>query len=63
MARAQRVGVREGQAELAAHLRWSLTTLLSSPPMYWAGVFTRGRRRRISDLSRLFVMDHQLKAK
>src|SRR6516162_158999 len=25
--------------------RWSLTTLFSSPPMYWAGICTRGRRR------------------
>src|SRR5262249_1559808 len=30
--------------------RWSLTTLLSSPPRYWAGVCTRGARREIVSL-------------
>src|SRR5438552_13772722 len=33
--------------------RWSLTTLFSSPPTYWAGLCTRGRMRKIASLSEL----------
>ena len=44
VAHADRVGVGKGEAQLAAHLPWSLTTAFHSPPTYWAGVCTRGRR-------------------
>src|SRR6266550_3763399 len=33
--------------------RWSLTTLFSSPPTYWAGLCTRGRIRKMASLSEL----------
>src|SRR5262249_23127896 len=36
--------------------RWSLTTLFSSPPMYWAGVCTRGRTRWTASFSDLLSM-------
>ena len=45
VAHADRVGVGKGEAELAAHRAVVLATAFHSPPMYWAGVCTRGSRR------------------
>src|SRR5579871_5273260 len=36
--------------------RWSLTTLFSSPPMYWPGVCTRGTRREMVSCRAVCVM-------
>src|SRR5262245_66293792 len=36
--------------------RWSLTTLLSSPPMYWAGICTRGSNRLTAFFKAVFII-------
>src|SRR4051812_46184609 len=36
--------------------RWSLATECNSPPMYWAGVFTRGSTRSTASFRPVFIM-------